>query len=144
MYNAGTREIWYSTSATSAASKTFVIDHPLDKERYLVHGCLEGPEAGVYYRGKAQIPEGDNSVLIRLPDYTTSLAGDYTIHLTPRYSGSTAAVSYLASDVEGGAFTVYGPPGRFFWHVYGTRAAVEVEPLRSSVEVRGDGPYKWI
>jgi hypothetical protein len=143
MYNQATREIWYS-SATSAASKTFVIDHPDDTERYLVHGCLEGPEAGVYYRGTAEIHAGADSVVIRLPQYTNKLAREYTIHLTPRYSGSTAAVCYLASDVEEGAFSVYGPPGRFFWHVYGTRATIEVEPLKSAVEIKGHGPYKWI
>jgi hypothetical protein len=36
-----------------STSKTFVIDHPVDPERYLVHACLEGPEAGIYYRGKS-------------------------------------------------------------------------------------------
>ena len=36
-------------------AKTFVIDHPDDENKYLVHVCLEGPEAGVYYRGKAEV-----------------------------------------------------------------------------------------
>ena len=36
-------------------TKTFIIDHPIDKNKYLVHGCLEGPEFGVYYRGKSEI-----------------------------------------------------------------------------------------
>ena len=32
-----------------------IIDHPDDKEnKYLIHGCLEGPEVGVYYRGTVQ------------------------------------------------------------------------------------------
>ena len=34
----------------------------------MVHGCLEGPEAGVYYRGKGEIPEGEDSVVITLPN----------------------------------------------------------------------------
>ena len=29
-------------------SKSFIIDHPTDPSKYLVHVCLEGPEAGVY------------------------------------------------------------------------------------------------
>jgi len=36
-------------------SKTFVREHPLNKDKYLVHACLEGPEAGVYYRGERLI-----------------------------------------------------------------------------------------
>jgi hypothetical protein len=35
--------------------KTFIIEHPIDTSKYLIHACLEGPEAGVYYRGKATI-----------------------------------------------------------------------------------------
>ena len=37
------------------STKTFVIEHPNNVDKFLVHGCLEGPEAGVYYRGKDKI-----------------------------------------------------------------------------------------
>ena len=30
-----------------------------DKDKYLVHACLEGPEAGVYYRGKDIIQDNE-------------------------------------------------------------------------------------
>jgi hypothetical protein len=40
--------------------------------------------------------------------------------------------------------TVYGPNGDFYWLVYGERASINVEPFKSSVHVKGDGPYKWI
>ena len=33
---------------------------------------------------------------------------------------------------------------KFFWHVHGKRADVDVEPLKSTVKVKGNGPYKWI
>ena len=29
-----------------------MIDHPIDKNEYLVHACLEGHESGVYYKKK--------------------------------------------------------------------------------------------
>jgi hypothetical protein len=69
IYNTTTNEIAYST-------KTFVIDHPLNPEKYLVHGCLEGPEAGVYYRGLGTIY--NNICVITLPKYTEKFY-DFTI-----------------------------------------------------------------
>jgi hypothetical protein len=75
VYNTVTSEIAYNTS------KTFVIDHPIDKNKYLVHACLEGPEAGVYYRGKSEIVNND-FVEIILPDYVDLLATEFTIQIT--------------------------------------------------------------
>jgi hypothetical protein len=45
-----------------------VIDHPIVKEKYLIHGCLEGPESGVYYRGKCQTNK-NGYVILKMPDY---------------------------------------------------------------------------
>ena len=59
---------------TGPPGKSFIIDHPDDSSKYLVHVCLEGPEAAVYYRGKGEITN-NNSVVIYLP------AVSYT-HLT--------------------------------------------------------------
>lgn len=39
----------------STSTKTFVIDHPIVPQSYLVHTCLYGSEAGVYYRGNQAI-----------------------------------------------------------------------------------------
>ena len=35
-----------------AATKNFRIDHPTMEGYYLIHSSLEGPERGIYYRGK--------------------------------------------------------------------------------------------
>jgi hypothetical protein len=32
----------------------------------------------------------------------------------------------------------------FFWTVYGKRQTIEVEPLKQKVNVKGEGPYRWI
>jgi hypothetical protein len=72
----GTNEITVNTN------KSFVIDHPTDKARHLVHVCLEGPEAGVYYRGKATIDD-DGQATVLLPAYVPALATDFTVQLTP-------------------------------------------------------------
>jgi hypothetical protein len=46
--------------------------------------------------------------------------------------------------VKDNSFTVRGKNGSFYWIVYGQRGKVEVEPKKASVEVGGDGPYKYI
>src|SRR5262245_13955049 len=47
---------WYfNSNLTVAGTKSFQITHPLDSSAFLRHACLEGPENGVYYRGKGTI-----------------------------------------------------------------------------------------
>ena len=139
-YDTTAKEITYWT-------KTFVIDHPIDKNKYLVHGCLEGPEAGVYYRGKEEITNNE-SVTILLPDYVKNLVREFTVQLTPifnKQSQNGRNINQLyTSEVENNSFTVYGENCKFFWLVQGKRADIEVEPLKNSVDVKGTGPYKWI
>jgi hypothetical protein len=143
LYDTATREITYS-SVTSAASKTFIIDHPTDADKYLVHGCLEGPEVGVYYRGKAEIVYGASTVKIKLPAYVDSLASEFTVQVTSIFNGLPIKTPYQVSEVKNGEFTIHGEPGKMFWHVYGKRGDITVEPLKDSVSVKGSGPYKWI
>ena len=63
-----------------ATSKSFLIPHQ-SKEGYMLrHGSLEGPEHGVYHRGKLT-----NSNVIELPEYWSWLVDENTItvQLTP-------------------------------------------------------------
>jgi len=39
---------------------------------------------------------------------------------------------------------VYGENGDFFWTVHGKRFDIDIEPFKNSVELKGDGPYRWI
>jgi len=98
---------------------------------------------GVYYRGKGTITQNTTCTVITLPAYVPAFASDFTIQITPLYNGQVPGL-YAASDVVNGTFEVHGPPGSFFWHIHGSRGAINVEPLRSEVNVRGDGPYKYI
>jgi hypothetical protein len=83
LYNTDTKEILVSsTSSSTNWNKTFIIDHPDDDSKYLVHACLEGPEVGVYYRGKGEITNNE-FVEISLPDYVTNLATDFTVQISP-------------------------------------------------------------
>jgi len=64
-----------------AATKNFKINHPTMPGYYLVHSSLEGPERGIYHRGKLK-----TSSTIHLPDYWKDLPvddTDITIQLTP-------------------------------------------------------------
>lgn len=60
--------------------KHFDIKHPTKEGHRLRHSCLEGPENGVYYRGK--LVDGN---VIQLPDYWRGLVDPETItvNLTP-------------------------------------------------------------
>jgi hypothetical protein len=132
--------------------KTFIIPHPTDAERYLVHTTLEGPENAVFYRGSAQLSDG--SAEVTLPSYfeAATRAEGRTVLLTPRFINASEPLSALAaSPIAGGSFTVRAigasnPAQRFDWEVKAVRsdaAPLVAEPLRSSIAVHGDGPYKY-
>jgi hypothetical protein len=155
--------------------KTFVIDHPIHKDNYLVHACLEGPEAGIYYRGTSIIPPTKNYVEITLPDYVEALACEFTVHVTPiidiKDTGCDAKgcdangcdakgcdakdfiIPNLASTrVKKGKFRVYTSSTReisnyscsFDYLVFAKRESLDVEPKKTDVTVKGNGPYTWL
>ena len=141
LYSPNTNEVLYSTS-DSSGNKTFVIENPNDVNKYLVHGCLEGPEGGVYYRGKGEITNNE-FVTICLPEYVKKIAIDFTIQLTQIYCGKQIKQLYT-SRVENNRFTVFGENCKFYWLVQGKRCHIEIEPYKKDVKLKGDGPYKWI
>jgi hypothetical protein len=63
----------------SATAKSFLIDHPTKPGMKLRHGSLEGPEHGVYVRGRTC------TGVIQLPDYWCELVDEttVTVQLTP-------------------------------------------------------------
>ena len=63
-----------------ATAKSFLIDHPTKEGYKLQYGSLEGPENGVYVRGKLTA-----SNTIELPEYWTELVDEdtITVDLTP-------------------------------------------------------------
>jgi hypothetical protein len=136
-YNIDTSEITYS-------AKTFVIQHPSKQDNYLVHACLEGPESGIYYRGTAIVL--GKFVEIELPEYVMALANSFTVNVTHVYDevNDTECKSYSATRVKNGRFRIYGECGTVDWVVFGKRADIEVEPLKTSVDIKGSGPYRWL
>ena len=65
--------------AFAATTKSFVIDHPTKENMRLQYASLEGPENGVYVRGRSTYK------IIDLPHYWTNLVDEesITVQLTP-------------------------------------------------------------
>lgn len=131
--------------------KTFIIPHPQNPDKYLVHAALEGPEVAVFYRGTAQLQNGQ--AVIQLPDYFEALtqAEGRTIQLTGLDGFDRLAVrSQDGAKIVDGRFVVYSDnlasKQRFDWEVKARRHdsdGLVVEPDRSEITVRGDGPYTY-
>jgi len=104
-----------------AKTKNFVIDHPLKRNKQLVHACLEGPENAVYVRGRLT-----NHTEIILPDYWEELVDErgITVSLTPIGAHQDIIVKRIGQNriwlqAKGGM------PIDCFYHVYGERRDVK-------------------
>jgi len=73
-----------ASGITLTSRKPFDIPHPTKKGWRLRHVCLEGPESGVYYRGRLT-----NSNVIELPEYWRSLVDPESITVTLTQIGSS-------------------------------------------------------
>ena len=103
-----------------SGTKNFVIDHPTKEGMKLVHSCIEGPEAAVYYRGRVQ------SDTITLPEYWMGLVreGTVTVQLTPNGSFQHLyVVSTSLSEIKIGA--AEGETIDCYYVIYGERADVD-------------------
>ena len=145
MYNKTTREVVASSADTSLSSKSFVIQHPQYRDKYLVHCCLEGPEVGVYYRGESFI-QNNRFVEITLPSYVSEIATNFSVQITPIQENEDEEIrDFRASRVRDNKFKVFGKNGCFFWHVYGNRDInLNVEPNKSDYDIKNVGPYTWL
>ena len=142
----------YTMYVDTTAVKTFVIDHPIKQDNYLVHACAEGPTSDVFYRGTGQLQNG--VTVIELPDYFESLTEEEgrTVMITPIADEMGNAANLAAHEIYEGKFIVELAAGyviknqRFWWRVDAVRknTSFAVEPEKSSVTVSGDGPYTYI
>jgi hypothetical protein len=114
----------------SASSKTFNIEHPTQSGKRLIHGCFEGPEHGVYFRGKTQ----DSG--IQAPEYWSGLVDidSMTVDVTPIGPNQSIYVDRIEDngDVYVGANTE--EPLNYFYVVYGERKDID------KLEVVKDAP----
>ena len=102
----------------AATTKSFVIDHPTKPDMKLRYGSLEGPENGVYVRGKLN---GNN--IIELPDYWTGLVDEdtITVNLTP----IGKMQDLFVEDISNNQITVGGTDVNCFYTVFAERKDVE-------------------
>jgi hypothetical protein len=114
-----------SAGSFSSNSKAFNIPHPSPNKEgiRLWHGCLEGPEYGVYVRGRVT-----NQKEINLPKYWKDLVDvrSITVSLTPIGAHQNVIVKRLDEQ------KIYlqaqgGMPIDCFYHVYGERK--DIDPL---------------
>jgi hypothetical protein len=108
------------TNHLSAATKSFLIDHPIKIGKKLQYGVLEGPEHSVYIRGKMS-----NSNFINFPDYWNYLVdlNSITVSITPIGNSQNLFVQEINCSgviVAGEALEKMN----YYYHVFGERKDV--------------------
>lgn len=101
----------------AATTKSFVIDHPSKKGMKLRHGSLEGPENGVYVRGRT------NTNIIELPDYWVKLIDKDSITVSLTAIGKTVCPS--VGKITNKKINLIGNNIDCFFHVFAERKDVE-------------------
>ena len=109
-------------SLSSGLPKSFDIEHPTKGKGWrLRYACIEGPEAGVYYRGRLK-----NEKVIRLPYYWKDLISvdSITVQLQPIGAHQDIIVKrwddeYIYLQAQGGL------PINCFYHVYAERSDID-------------------
>jgi hypothetical protein len=107
----------------AATSKSFLIPHPTKPGMKLLHGSLEGPEHGVYVRGKLS---GTN--VIELPEYWVKLVDPdtVTVQLTPIGKHQKLYVKEIINNtVIVGNDNFFGTEIQCFYFVQAERVDVE-------------------
>ena len=128
-------------SGRSSGAKPFDMPHPSKDGYRLRYVCVEGPENGVYFRGKL---DGTNT--IEIPEYWKELVNHdtITVQLTPYGSPNVGLyVSEIAEDkitvATDDLLSLVKSEIKCFYHVYGERKDIE----RLIVEYEGTSPADY-
>tara|TARA_R110002020_G_scaffold113480_4_gene260990 strand:- start:181 stop:846 length:666 start_codon:yes stop_codon:yes gene_type:complete len=116
--------------------KGFDIKHPNKEHHRLRHICLEGPEAGVYIRGRLT-----NSNIIELPEYWRGLIDPETITVTLTQIGSSQDLIIDAIEWGQKVKIRSGNASNIDCYYIIQAARIDGEPL--IVEYEGDTPAKY-
>ena len=119
----------------SMAAKPFDLPHPSKKGYRLRYVCVEGPENGVYFRGKVR-----NKNVIYLPEYWEDLVDHTTITVQLQPIGAHQNV--IVKRVEPTKIHLQaqgGMPINCYYHVFGERQDIE----RLVVEYEGTSPADY-
>lgn len=110
-----------------ATTKSFIIDHPTKPGKRLQYGSLEGPENGVYIRGRS------TESIIELPEYWTNLVhvDSITVNLTPIGGSAIPRVRKIHNNqVE--VFSVEDEELDYYYVILGERK--DVDKLKIELE----------
>ena len=110
-----------SADILSARLKPFDIEHPSKKGWRLRYACIEGPEAGVYYRGRLK-----NQKIIKLPYYWKDLVNVDSITVQLQPIGAHHDIIVKRCDDENIYLQAQGGlPINCFYHVYAERNDID-------------------
>ena len=132
--------------------KNFCIEHPCNKEKYLVHACIEGVKADVFYRGTAVLNYKSKKCVVELPDWFSKLVDieSTTIQITPvnKYIKLFLNIDNLKDNyfniIRDGPLSYEKDNIKIFWEVKASRKnSFSVEPYKKDVKVNGFGPYTF-
>jgi hypothetical protein len=124
------------TGSIVGTTKKFDIPHPTKQNHRLAHSCIEGPENGVYYRGRLV----DKNV-IELPDYWKGLIDPETItvNLTSHGSYQELFVKSIEWGTRINVLNNSGGPIDCSYTVFAKRK--DIADL--VVEYEGNEPKEW-
>ena len=122
-------------TADGLPPKAFDIEHPTKGKGWrLRYVCLEGPEAGVYFRGRLK-----NEKVIKLPDSWKGLVHTDSISVQLHPIGSHQNIIVKRWDDDFIYLQGQGLPIDCFYHVYGERKDVN----SVLVEYEGNSRYDY-
>ena len=108
-------------SLLSGLPKSFDIKHPSKEGYRLRYACIEGPEAGVYYRGRLK-----NQKIIKLPYYWKDLVNVDSITVQLQPIGAHQDIIVKRWDDENIYLQAQGGlPINCFYHVYAERNDID-------------------
>ena len=100
----------------SAATKSFLIPHPTKSDKKLQYACLEGPENGVYVRGKT-----DESIIL-LPEYWKELVEEDSVTVTITSIGEFQPL--FVKSQNSSIIEIGGATGSYNYVIFGERKDV--------------------
>ncbi len=123
-------------ATADAKGKVFDMTHPVKGKGYrLAHACIEGPEIGVYFRGRCK-----NEEVIKIPDYWKGLVHTDSISVQLQPVGAHQDIIVKRWDDDFIYLQANGVlPINCFYHVYGERK--DINPLY--VEYEGDDCFDY-
>lgn len=126
-----------SIGILSYGTKSFVQEHPEDPSQVIIYAALEGGEAGTYYRGSAQLANGE--AVIELPEHFSLVTEDegLTVQVTPRedcnglYVAQVTTTQIVVKELQGGTSNA-----RFDFFINGVRAGfADFQVMNSTAEL---------